>query len=56
MTDFQLIGIEAGMLEVQFWLRYESPTYSDNTLKKLLMQQEDGEWRIMEEINLQVRG
>lgn len=56
MTEFQLIGIEAGMLEVQFWLRYESPTYSDNTLKKLLMQQEDGEWRIMEEINLQVRG
>jgi len=56
MTEFRFIGMEADMLEVQFWLRYESPTYGDNTLKKLLMQQEEGEWRIMEEINLQVRG
>jgi len=56
MTEFRFIGMEADMLEVQFWLRYESPTYGDNTLKKLLMQQEEGKWRIMEEINLQVRG
>ncbi len=56
MTDFEFIGVDAGMMEVHFWLRYESPTYNDDTQKKLLLLQEDGEWRIMEEINLQVRG
>ncbi len=55
MSDFKFIGVDAGMMEVHFWLSYESPTYSDNTQKKLLMVEEDGEWRIMEEINLQVR-
>lgn len=55
MSEFEFIGIDAGMMEVHFWLSYESPTYSDNTQKKLLMVEEDGEWRIMEEINLQVR-
>ncbi len=55
MTDYAFIGEEEGMQEVRFWLRYESPSYSDNTQKKLLMLQERGEWKIVEEINLQVR-
>lgn len=55
MSEFEFIGVDAGMMEVHFWLSYESPTYSDNTQKKLLMVEEEGEWRIMEEINLQVR-
>ena len=55
LSEFQYIGIEDGMLEVRFWLRYESPTYSDNTQKKLLFLQEQGSWKIKEEINLQVR-
>ncbi|MCG8414818.1 MAG: AAA family ATPase [Pseudomonadales bacterium] len=55
MTDYAFIGEEEGMQEVRFWLRYESPSYSDNTQKKLLLLQEQGKWKIVEEINLQVR-
>lgn len=54
MSDFQLIAEEEGVYEVHFWLAYESPTYSDNTLKKLLVAQVDDSWQILEEINLQV--
>ena len=55
LSEFEFIGEEEGMLEVRFWLRYESPSYSDSTQKKLLMLQEQGSWKIKEEINLQVR-
>jgi len=56
LSDFQYIGEEAGVIEVHFWLNYRSPTYQDDTQKKLLLGREAGEWRILEEINLQVRG
>ena len=56
LSDFQYIGEEAGVVEVHFWLNYRSPTYQDATQKKLLLGREAGEWRILEEINLQVRG
>ena len=55
LSDFQYIGEEAGVVEVHFWLNYRSPTYQDETQKKLLLAQEAGTWRILEEINLQVR-
>lgn len=55
LSDFQYIGEEAGIVEVHFWLNYRSPTYQDETQKKLLLSQESGDWRILEEINLQVR-
>jgi uncharacterized membrane protein len=55
LSDFQYIGEEAGVIEVHFWLNYRSPTYQDDTQKKLLLGREAGEWRILEEINLQVR-
>ncbi|MDD9896450.1 MAG: hypothetical protein OXU24_11825, partial [Gammaproteobacteria bacterium] len=54
MSDFQFITQENGVYEVHFWLAYESPTYSDNTLKKLLVIMEDDRWQILEEINLLV--
>ena len=56
LSDFQYIGEEAGVIEVHFWLNYRSPTYQDDTQKKLLLGREAGERRILEEINLQVRG
>ncbi len=55
MTDFEHVGMEEGLQDVRFWLRYQSPNYSDNTQKKLLMDEEEGSWKIVEEINLQVR-
>lgn len=55
LSDFEHLGTENGMQDVRFWLRYASPNYSDNTQKKLLMLEEEGRWKILEEINLQVR-
>lgn len=55
MSEFQIIGQENGVIEVHFWLAYESPTYRDNTLKKLLLRNAAGSWLIVEEINLEVR-
>ena len=55
MTEFQLISQVNGTIEVHFWLAYESPSYSDDTLKKLLLRNEAGVWLITEEINLEVR-
>jgi len=54
MSDFQLITEENGVYEVHFWLAYESPTYCDNTLKKLLLVLEVERWQILEEISLVV--
>lgn len=54
MRDFELIAEEGGVYEVHFWLAYESPTYSDDTLKKLLVRKEGEDWLILEEINLRV--
>lgn len=55
LSEFQLIAEVNGAIEVQFWLAYESPSYSDSTLKKLLFRSEAGYWLILEEINLVVR-
>jgi hypothetical protein len=54
-SEFEVIGEEEGVIEVQFWLSYASPNYGDNTHKKLLLANADGQWRILEEINLEVR-
>lgn len=54
-SEFEHVGVEEGMQDVRLWLRYESPNYSDSTQKKLLMLEEEGAWKIVEEINLQVR-
>ncbi|MDA1370505.1 MAG: hypothetical protein O2971_07070 [Proteobacteria bacterium] len=55
LSEFQLIAEDNGTIEVQFWLAYESPSYNDSTLKKLLFRSEAGQWLILEEINLLVR-
>ncbi|MCH7816425.1 MAG: hypothetical protein IIC60_07640 [Proteobacteria bacterium] len=55
MTEFQIVSQNSDNIEVQFWLSYASPTYRDDTLKKLLLRKEAGAWLIVEEINLVVR-
>lgn len=56
MTDYRVISRDAGQAEVQFWLAYRSPRYSDDTLKKLVLSRRDDKWLILEEVNLEVRG
>lgn len=55
MSEFEHVGMEEGLQDVRFWLHYQSANYSDNTQKKLLLDEEGGAWKIVEEINLQVR-
>jgi hypothetical protein len=55
MDEFAVVSQEDNSAEVNFWLNYQSPNYSDQTQKKLLLRKVSGRWLILEEINLQVR-
>lgn len=55
LTDFQVVEADPENIEVQFWLGYESGSYQDRTLKKLVLAREDNAWRIIEEVNLEVQ-
>ncbi len=55
MSEFTVITETSDAVEVNFWLDYESPTYSDSTLKKLVLSKGSDRWLIVEEVNLQVR-
>ena len=50
---------EGGKAEVElhatFWQLYRSPGYQDDTLKTLILRQEEGVWKIADEINEEVR-
>ena len=54
LTDFVIVAEQDSRVEVNFWLAYESPTYGDNTLKKLVLTPAGDDWLILEEVNLQV--
>lgn len=55
MRDFEVIEVTDQQAEVHFWLRYESGSYSDDTLKKLVLVAVESGWQILEEVNLEVR-
>jgi hypothetical protein len=61
MSDFVLISEDAESMEVHFWISYSSPSYRDDTHKKLVLKKlpasHQGVARllIVEEINLEVR-
>ena len=61
MSDFELISEDAEIMEVHFWLAYSSPSYRDDTHKKLILEKlptGNGSGLrlvILEEINLEVR-
>ena len=55
MRELRLVESSEDSVEVHFWLDYESPTYADQTLKKLVLARQDEAWLILEEINLEVR-
>lgn len=55
MSEFEIINQNDETAEVQFWLSYQSPGYSDETLKKLMLGKLDARWQVLEEINLRVR-
>lgn len=55
MTEFEVLASTPDRVEVQFWLDYASATYKDSTQKRLILEELDGRWLIIEEVNLQVR-
>ena len=61
MSDFVLISEDAESVEVHFWLAHSSPSYHDDTRKKLILKklpasdQVAARLVILEEINLEVR-
>lgn len=61
LSDFVIISEDATSIEVHFWLAYSSPSYRDDTRKKLVLKKlpasDQGIERLLifEEINLEVR-
>ncbi len=55
MSDFAVVEYSQQQAEVHFWLRYQSGSYQDETLKKLVLVQAESNWLIVEEVNLEVR-
>ena len=60
-SDFVIISEDAEIMEVHFWLAYSSPSYRDDTHKKLILKKLPAgngsglRLVILEEINLEVR-
>ncbi|MFM1896306.1 MAG: hypothetical protein RLZZ385_1380 [Pseudomonadota bacterium] len=55
MSELSLLDAQPDTMEVTLWLAYESPTYNDQTFKRLVLRSSDGRWLIVEEVNLEVR-
>jgi hypothetical protein len=53
--DLELISRTGQSAEVNFWLKYQSPSYRDETLKKVTLIQVGQRWFILSETNLQIR-
>lgn len=54
ITDVNKVQTSATHAEIEFWLWYQSSNYQDKTLKTLILEKENEEWRIVREINLQL--
>ncbi|MEX0963573.1 MAG: ATP-binding protein [Pseudohongiellaceae bacterium] len=61
LSDFVIVAEDSELIEVHFWLAYRSPSYRDDTRKKLILRkypatnQAAARLAILEEINLEVR-
>jgi MSHA biogenesis protein MshM len=54
ISDFKIISSGSEYYQAKFWLHYQSPGYSDHTLKLLTFKMEDSGWKISNEKNLKV--
>ena len=54
ISELSIKNIAESTKELQFWLSYQSPGYSDRTLKQVLMRQTDQGWLITQETNLEI--
>lgn len=54
LIDFDLVYLGKSTAVTQFTLIYERPDYTDETLKQLILTNQNGLWLIKEENNLRV--
>jgi len=54
ISELSINDIAESTKELQFWLAYQSPGYSDRTLKQVLMRLTDQGWLITQETNLEI--
>lgn len=52
--SLERLGGSASVQTLRFWLHYRSATYSDDTHKEVILQLQDGQWRIRAERNLRI--
>lgn len=54
VSELSISTLADSTIQMQFWLSYQSPGYSDRTRKQLLMQMTDHGWQIVQETNLEI--
>jgi hypothetical protein len=54
VSELSVNNIAERVTELQFWLSYQSPGYSDRTRKQIIMRLTDDGWQITQEINLEI--
>lgn len=50
----EVVSLQGDEATVRFWMNYDSPGYTDETLKELRLRRDGEAWRIMMERNLEV--
>lgn len=54
ISELSVNDIAERTTQLEFWLDYQSPGYSDRTQKQVLMRLGDQGWQIVQEINLEI--
>jgi len=54
VSELNVNNIDERVTELQFWLSYQSPGYTDRTRKQIIMRLTDDGWRMTQEINLEI--
>ncbi len=54
ISELSINTISEQTAQLEFWLAYQSPGYSDRTQKQVLMRRGNQGWQIMQEINLEI--
>ncbi|MDP2283243.1 MAG: AAA family ATPase [Pseudohongiella sp.] len=54
ISELSINNISEQTAQLEFWLAYQSPGYSDRTQKQVLMRRGNQGWQIVQEINLEI--
>lgn len=54
ISELSINNVSEQTAQLEFWLAYQSPGYSDRTQKQVLMRRGNQGWQIVQEINLEI--